>query len=348
MNRSKSIWIGAISVIAVALISINSYLFLKLELAISTMPSTDPPLRAAFVCYINGPFYLVQAAVLAYSLRLVNSSLEKVIMVTDPDEFVMKSLERYFDRVIPISPIIITGYKQNTEPGNTTITQILGVYPKNFTEEVKLRIFFSLYASKLRMLQLLEYDVVIYLGTDQIVLKNIDRIANCPTPCGVVDTILHNMVLCSIVVNGDLLVLKPSQKDFENIMDNVNKLWFEYWMTTPFGPFDQYAINHYFLGSMTGLSYDFGLEVQVLETYPHYRNEKVHVLHWASYHKPWSMTKSALKEMKLPQEVMKAAESWWNIEKKVLCRFGCRIQRNLDKKVYISLQSKKLGSRRQK
>jgi len=302
--------------IALIVLMLLSFHAIYLVVQSTPSPSTLTPRRVAFVCYLTGSTHLVQALMLGYSLKLVNSTHERVIMVTNyADEFLVKTLELYFDRVIPISFINVTGYSENIEPrGNKTITSLTSKFPLSLQKEVEVRATLVLYTSKLRLLQLKEYDVVIYMGTDQIVLKNIDQVADCPTPCGVVDTLLQAMVLSTPVINGDFLVLKPSQIDFENIVNNINLLWFEYRGTYPFGPYDQYAINHYYLGRMTALPYELaGLEVKALEKHQHFWNEELHVLHWASYPRPWEITKAQLK-ITPNQEILQAFESWWNIE----------------------------------
>lgn len=157
---------------------------------------TIPRPRYAFVTLVMcGDEYIKGALTLAWSLRQQKTQHELIVMVT-PDVSVpaMKLLRKLYDRVIKVQYI------------KTRVKSALR--GKKYRRE-DMWMEYSL--TKARMLKLTEYDKIVWLDADSLVLNNIDELFELQTPAGV----------CSSIRNHDYWHgSKIPELEIENSVDN--------------------------------------------------------------------------------------------------------------------------------
>jgi len=154
---------------------------------------------------------------------------------------------------------------------------------------------------KLRALELLQYEKIVLIGVDSVVLKNIDQVFDCPAPCGVIDTWVWALNSAAPTVNGDFMVLKPSLEDQKNMLNLIAQIPKEDLATLKdgnnvwLGPYDQGLFNYYYGANLTALSWLIaGVEVlpmviYYLDKFESYKNS-YSVLHFPnSRPRPWEV-----------------------------------------------------------
>lgn len=169
-----------------------------------------PRPRYAFVTLVMcGDDYVKGALILAWSLRQQKTQHELIVMVT-PDVSVsaMRLLRKLYDRVIKVQYI------------KTRVKSALR--GKKYRRE-DTWIQYSL--TKARMLNLTEYDKIVWLDADSIVLNNIDELFALQTPAGICSSIrnhnywhglkipemeIENAVENNYGVHGCVMVLTPN------------------------------------------------------------------------------------------------------------------------------------------
>ena len=175
---------------------------------------TIPRPRYAFVTLVMcGDEYVKGALVLAWSLRQQKTQHELIVMVT-PDVSVsaMKLLRKLYDRVMKVQ-YIKTRIK----------SELRG--KKYRSEDTWIQ--YSL--TKARMLNLTEYDKIVWLDADSLVLNNIDDLFTLSTPAGICSSIrnhsywhglkipeleIENAVENNYGVHGCTMVLTPNIDDY--------------------------------------------------------------------------------------------------------------------------------------
>ena len=173
--------------------------------------------RVACATMVTSPSYVIGALVLGYSLRKIGWSRETVVMVSP--EISPRDRERLallWDRLVDIDHV------PNPVP---TRNLVLASFSHCYT--------------KLRMWELTEYDRVIYLDADTVVLGSLDELINAPefaaAPC-----VTAPDQLCAAV-----MVIKPSKEMFADLVSKIGKL-------PSYDGSDQGFINSYFNDWFTG------------------------------------------------------------------------------------------------
>lgn len=171
---------------------------------------TVPRPRYAFVTLVMcGDEYVKGALILAWSLRQQKTQHELIVMVTpDVSVHAMRLLRKLYDRVMKVQYI------------KTRVKSALR--GKRYRQE-DTWIQYSL--TKARMLNLTEYDKIVWLDTDSLVLSNIDELFALPTPAGICSSIrnhnywhglkipeleIENAVENNYGVHGCVMVLTPN------------------------------------------------------------------------------------------------------------------------------------------
>lgn len=173
-----------------------------------------PRPRCAFVTMVMcGEEYAQGAATLAWSLRQQKTAHELVVMVTpDVRVQVQKLLRKLYDRVIKVDYI------------ETKVRSALrGKKYRNEDKWVK----FSL--TKACLLKFTEYDKIVWIDADTLVLKNIDCLFELSTPAGICSSIrdhdywhglkvpeleIENSVENNYGVLGCIMVLSPNLEHY--------------------------------------------------------------------------------------------------------------------------------------
>ena len=174
---------------------------------------TIPRPRYAFVTLVMcGDEYVKGALTLAWSLRQQKTQHDLIVMVTpDVSVHAMKLLRKLYDRVIKVQYI------------KTRVKSALR--GKRYRSE-DAWIQYSL--TKARMLNLTEYDKIVWLDADSLVLSNIDDLFTLQTPAGICSSIrnhnywhgskipeleIENAVTNNYGVYGCTMVLSPNIDD---------------------------------------------------------------------------------------------------------------------------------------
>jgi len=163
--------------------------------------------NGAYVTLASGADHIRQAAVLGYSLRRARTEYKMVVLVTEQLGVTEKSLLRlFYDEIVVVDKFPFEGALSNSTNS-------------------------AAFLSKFRALQLVQYTRIVYLGADTITLKNIDELFCCTPPCGVYDMALWETTVYGTTINGDVLVLEPSEEAFERVLNvvlNVDPFAFEF------------------------------------------------------------------------------------------------------------------------
>lgn len=156
---------------------------------------------------------------------------------------------------------------------------------------------------KIFMLSLVQFDIITWIGSDTITLTNVDEMLDCIPPCSVFDEHLWRLSDIGPIVNGDVVVLKPSLQDFVNFLD-ISKdpemgrplpggsayLFNIYPPYQWFGPVDQGAINTYYSRYLTVFPKSYHLEVSSpvpLAEKNQLQSGLTKLIHFAAHSKPW-------------------------------------------------------------
>eukprot|EP00741_Cyanophora_paradoxa_P020234 tig00000219_g19532.t1 len=246
--------------------------------------------RALMTLATNGQ-YAETVSVLAYSYRRVhprsNHSLVVMVRATVPEDAV-ELLSVLFDRVVEVEELDFGSV-------GTSVTDSW---------------------LKLRAWQFVEYERVVYLGGDTLILRPIRALFQCPPPCGVYDGYLWETAESGTSINGDVFVLRPSLPDFARLAE-----WAAVWddrrdvmgprprtwlaaheapcegrrQNTFVGPYDQGLLNRYFGRNITVLPLEFNFMPYTLlsqegsfdRRFLAMEAARVRVAHYAIV-KPWS------------------------------------------------------------
>eukprot|EP01120_Amphizonella_sp_Union-15-10_P005967 TRINITY_DN1847_c0_g1_i1.p1 TRINITY_DN1847_c0_g1~~TRINITY_DN1847_c0_g1_i1.p1 ORF type:complete len:410 (-),score=48.00 TRINITY_DN1847_c0_g1_i1:3-1232(-) len=263
------------------LVSIFNYK--KIDKTPKHIPS--PPPRYAWTTIANGPEYSKAALILGYSLKRVNTKHELVLLTSD--EETQENLPRFdllrkvWDRIVHVSPLKIKFNK-----------------PEEVVDDFVERVpsFFL----KITTLELTEYDKIAILGSDYIILKNIDKAFGCPAPCGVYDTWMWSANSKATGINGDMMILKPSKSDFDGLLDQISKIPTKELASladetgSGFGPYDQGLFSYYYGSRWSALAHHIGgvESLPVIAFRPYIWDPKyIHAIHYAQTRpKPWQIS----------------------------------------------------------
>eukprot|EP01102_Stenamoeba_stenopodia_P022501 TRINITY_DN9406_c0_g1_i1.p1 TRINITY_DN9406_c0_g1~~TRINITY_DN9406_c0_g1_i1.p1 ORF type:complete len:580 (-),score=120.07 TRINITY_DN9406_c0_g1_i1:16-1716(-) len=165
----------------------------------------DEDERHAIVTMATDSKYVVQARVLANSLKASGSTTELVCLITQAvDQQEREDLLLEFDRLIEVEEI-------HTCPKNTRYC--LNDRPYKWA-----------YWTKIRIWDLTEYSRVLWMGSDMVALYNPDELFECsPLPCAAADSWLVGYTEFGPVINGDLLVIQPNRTEGVILQEEVRR-----------------------------------------------------------------------------------------------------------------------------
>mmetsp|Transcript_26246 Transcript_26246/g.38902 ORF Transcript_26246/g.38902 Transcript_26246/m.38902 type:complete len:341 (+) Transcript_26246:63-1085(+) len=282
----------------------------------SSIASSEP--RNAIVTLVTGYHsgYAYGAVALGESLKVVGSKLKRVVMVTpevDTDERSLLSL--HWD-IVEVDPIPCV-HRSALQPGIPDINQ----YPEGLQQDMKR---WGNTCTKFSAWKLVEYDRIIFMDSDTIVLEPIDDVlylysnaslAASPE-CFPPDTF-----------NSGFMVLTPSIDTFEYIVDRGIR------MGSAEGG-DQGILNNYYCPEWFTANSDnekcgrlpwmYNVEAQYYLMYKNYRAlygmDKIKVIHFINDGKPWktlfydlnydSMTMTSMIKS-LSEDLYVAAHLYW-------------------------------------
>eukprot|EP00741_Cyanophora_paradoxa_P010426 tig00000037_g10081.t1 len=218
--------------------------------------------QTAFVTLVSTEDFILPAMVLAHSIRRAGTTRSLVCMVVRQlAEPSLRRLSLMFDRIVEIENYPFSG---QTSPDGPYGPPHVSVF----------------FLNKLRVLEFIEYQRVVYIGSDAIAVAPLDQLFSCSPPCAVADIALWEMTELGVTVNGDVLVLEPSMKDANAMMNHAShytylmerthllvpvycKPW-EPRNETYIGPLDQALLNQYYRHHFTILPYIFNFMPYIL------------------------------------------------------------------------------------
>jgi len=149
--------------------------------------------KYAFGTVLYSDSYLVPLLTLGQSINNTGTAADRVAMYTsDVSERTVQTLQQFGWRTVPTEVLI-----------STTNTPLYSRYAKTFT--------------KIRMWQLVDYEKVIYLDADVIVLKNMDELFECPYFCAPIDQ-MPNKGFCA-----GTMVLTPSLETYQALLKAMDE-----------------------------------------------------------------------------------------------------------------------------
>ncbi|KAI3721673.1 hypothetical protein L2E82_32690 [Cichorium intybus] len=172
--------------------------------------------KEAYVTLLYGDEFVLGARVLGKSIRDTRSTKEMVVLVSDGVSDYAKSLLQADGwTVTPISLL--------ENPNQVRPTRFWGVY------------------TKLKIFNMTDYDKVVYLDADTIVVKNIDVLFKCGKFCA---NLKHSERL-----NSGVMVVEPSEKLFKDMVSKVTTLY-------SYTGGDQGFLNAYYSGFPSARVFD--------------------------------------------------------------------------------------------
>jgi alpha-N-acetylglucosamine transferase len=142
----------------------------------------------------------------------------------------------------------------------------------------------------------LEFEKIVYLDSDCLVLDNIDELFNYPELSAAVDCCDH--------FNAGIFVAKPSPQKFQDILTKLkNKL-------PSYDKADQGFLNSYFKNQFHPLKFKYNADQYILSKNMKISEEPIKVIHYEHEHKPWKYN-----EITVPSELKPIHQQWWEIQK---------------------------------
>lgn len=219
----------------------------------------------AYVTLLTTDNYFAGTEVLIHSLRQSGTKETIVVLVTEAvSKRIMEKLDQVADRVITVDPI--------SNPHSSSACWNDSGY------------------TKLRVWNLVEYDIIVYIDTDALVLESIDELFNLG-----VDFAAAPDVFPPDKFNAGVMVLKPCRDVFDKMMAVVH--------TAPsYDKGDTGFLNHFFPEWYSGppasrLAFRYNAQrtmYWMTRAAPGYWEEAVKpikILHFSSSPKPWDEVK---------------------------------------------------------
>ena len=233
--------------------------------------------RFAYVTVMYGNnIYLAGALVLGFSLMKTNTK---------------------FDRVILVTPDVSQEYKSYLQPVYTNIIDInyVDVSSEIFSEE---NTRFKDVFTKLECLNLEQYDKIILLDLDMIIVKNIDHLFVLDAPAACLKRFYYpygkkipahmicrdNKLVGSI--NAGLMLLKPDKEEWNSIKKDISN-------NTQINKYkypEQDYLSLRYCGKWTSITFNYNFQFGLTNRVKKYRYtiDNIYVIHYSSSYKPWN------------------------------------------------------------
>lgn len=148
--------------------------------------SLSPPKSSAFVTLVMlGDFYVPGAVALGHSLRRMHPNLNTKFSDISTDEC-------RIDLVVMVTPDVSSDARKHLETVFDHVVEIGYVYQETRMATAKLEKLYNdwirIAFTKWRCLELIQYEKILFLDCDMIVLQPIDHLFCLNAPAGVFDT----------------------------------------------------------------------------------------------------------------------------------------------------------------
>ncbi|CAH1420047.1 unnamed protein product [Lactuca virosa] len=191
-------------------------LILLLSLNHNPQTASAAESKEAYVTLLYGDEFMLGARVLGKSIRDTRSTKDMVILVSD-------GVSDYAKSLLQADGWIVNQISLLENPNQVRPTRFWGVY------------------TKLKIFNMTNYDKVVYLDADTIVVKNIDILFKCGKFCA---NLKHSERL-----NSGVMVVEPSEKLFKDMISKVTTLF-------SYTGGDQGFLNAYYSGFPSARVFD--------------------------------------------------------------------------------------------
>ncbi|MEQ8691355.1 MAG: glycosyltransferase family 8 protein [Pseudomonadales bacterium] len=226
----------------------------------------------AFVTLVTNADYALGALALARSLRQVGSRAPLVVLATDSGIDLEALLEAGCE-IVPVSPLpLSTAFKERHSRR--------AVHERAPFDKGEKPVFHDPLDnfSKLRLWQLTQYQRVVFLDADTLVVRNIDRLFDYPEFCGAPN--LYESLADMHRLNSGVFVARPDLASFDAMLaalDTADAVWRRT---------DQTFLETYF-ADWHGLPYTYNTLQYVYFNLPQlWHWPSIRVVHY-QYEKPW-------------------------------------------------------------
>jgi len=220
----------------------------------------------------NSP-YIFGALVLGISLKKTNTNNDIVIMVTsDVPEIQKEKLKQIYDFVIDIEFITV----------NKTLIKD---YETNRFKDI---------FTKLQCLTLTQYEKIIMLDIDMLVIKNMDHLfeLDVPAACLRREDYPHNKKISKELIiknnkliggiNAGLMLLEPNKDEYDRIINDLINL-----KDTEFINPEQDYLSKRYVSKWTNISFLYNFQFGLSKRANKYNPDEVFNIHYSSRLKPW-------------------------------------------------------------
>jgi lipopolysaccharide biosynthesis glycosyltransferase len=232
--------------------------------------------KYAYIAYLTGDnSYFLGAMTLGYSLRKTNTEADVILMVTeDVPQNQIKLLNDYFN-VVHIKEINV---------------------PAELFKDYDYSRFKHVF-TKLEALKFIEYDKIILIDIDMIVIRNIDELfnLNAPSATSINKKLTHgkiipkkymiqqnNPYMVSYGINAGLMLLKPSIEEYNEIIKDLNENK-NYKFKNP----EQEYLSIRYSDKFTHIDVSYNYQFGFAESKGFEFRENPHVIHYSHRYKPW-------------------------------------------------------------
>lgn len=231
----------------------------------------------AYATLLGNNEYFEGTLALIKSLRDLKAKYPIIVMVTDDvDELYKKYLRSIMVNVMEIKKI-------NIDPQLIKKNNING-QPKWSNSFTKLAVF-----------NLVEWDKIVFLDSDMVILKNVDNLFDHPSLSAVVADKFYPTSRQWTELNSGTLVLAPNQEEFKRLTALIPNN-----AETPLG--DQDILHVAFPNWRTNMKLHLGYEYNIFSKHiDYYKKIKSHrskkqeaILHYTGPIKPWMFSKGEL------------------------------------------------------
>ncbi|XP_076903620.1 inositol phosphorylceramide glucuronosyltransferase 1-like [Bidens hawaiensis] len=207
--------------------SISRTLF-GLIIILSALNSASSESKEAYVTLLYGDEFVLGARVLGKSIWDTGSTKEMVVLVSD-------GVSDYAKTLLQADGWIVKPISLMENPNQVRPTRFWGVY------------------TKLKIFNMTDYEKVVYLDADTIVIKNIDVLFKCGKFCA---NLKHSERL-----NSGVMVVEPSEELFKDMVSKVTTLY-------SYTGGDQGFLNAYYAGFPSARVFDPNISTEELSNKP--------------------------------------------------------------------------------
>jgi len=234
------------------------------------------PSKHAYVTLVTNADYALGAKALMRSIMLTGSKADRVVLHTaavKPTE--LRQLQPYNVRLVqtnllPTSDTFNAKHSRRAQHEAAPFTK--GKKPKFHTPLDNF--------AKLRLWELTEYDSVVFIDADAIMLKNCDRLFDYPEFCAAPN--VYETLADFHRLNSGVFTARPSKDTYARMLEVLDKPDV-FWRRT-----DQTFLEHFF-PDWHGLPIFYNMLQYVWFNLPEIWDWKsIHILHY-QYEKPWQI-----------------------------------------------------------